>query len=1856
MSFLKKSFLTLALALALFSQLDSCKKKPAEQVPTKGEARPAEAAQFTAKDIRPAFYVDGIPNALPHFVRVVFPRAVVNPDVVGKEIDKDTVIKIDPEVKGVWTWTNQYTLEFLPKDGFPHERSVKVSILKLNTMNGVMEPPERKDWERTFDTPAFDLRRIELADVDFGRFEVKVQITFSGPVSLDSVKQRLRLSLGAAKSLDYSLSLRDPETVIVQARSSQLLVVRKLIVTITPGVRSLDGNYRMNREAREEFTLVEPEHLTVKSAAAREGESGFYIEVVCEDEANKRTYWSYSDYEYVRACNIQPEGAQDYVQVNPPVKVSVSAIANGMRIFGEFKRGGYNLVINSGLRSVQGGMLTTTYETTVSIPARSPKISFLSKGRYLPRSYVKTLPVSHVNVPSVEVSVRQIFDQNLVFWLSSPSESADDRTSDLVGSKTFKLEGRDDEKTTSWLDLAGLIPEKEKGVFELTLKAEGKTDTARLILSDIALVTKRAGEGGRDFELWAFNVQDLKPMSGVKVELITESNRVLASCATDGSGACRFQDVADPLKQKQPFALIARAGEDLIALRFSDLVIPTGDFDAQGAPFRQQYPYRAAIYSDRGVYRPGETARLVAIVRDENNLAPKQGVPAIGRVLDPRKKQVLQLRATTNPAGMAAFDLPFQAFAATGKYTFELDIAANSIASYDFNVEEFVPERMKVNLATDKSAFLQSETVPVKIEAKYLFGAVASGEKVELSCVLEEGAFKPGKNENYAYSVWRKEPFKPVSLATVSGELDDKGLATLECPALETRTAYKGPGRLMAQASVFEAGSGRTTVNRLAVPVHPDQLYIGLATSETQAQPGKQAEVKGVVVDWDGNLAAKPQKIEITLVRLEPEWVWEYDPAEGRESYQRYTREIEVSKQVLDAQAGQFQFSFKPEDYSAGFVVRAKTGERAQTDLFIPSAGYYDEYWEPYVSEISETPKPMRPETIRLDAPARIKVGETAKAVVNSPYKGRMLFTVETDQIIQSGWSDVSSGPVNVSFKVDRFYPNVYVSALVIKDPHLESEKSFMPARAFGLASVAIVPEKNQMKISVACPAEVKPNEKLVVSLDVGSQTGPVFATVAAVDEGILQLTRFPTPDPLAILFAKRSLGVQTFDTIGWTLMVPPIASQKSPGGGEGEAEAAAGRVQPVKPVALWSGVIAVPASGKVEIKLEVPQYRGKLRVMAVAANAERVGAAEASVIVRDPLVLQTTFPRFLIGNDRFVVPVFITNMTGKAGLFSLSFNVGEELSVEGGKTRSINLDKNQSGVVTFVAKAMRSMGAAQFEVTAKGNGATSKDNAQIPFLPDAPVTRESTVVQIQPGKNSIMDPLEGWAPQYEKTTVWLTSSKYSRELSHLKWLIQYPYGCIEQTTSFTRPLLYIGNLLYYIDPEAMRSAGIEDKFMHGANRLLSMQTEEGGFSYWPGARESTFWGTAYATHCLMLGKDQGYPIPQDRLDDAVSFMENALNGNLNRTDGKYGYTVAKSEPYMQYVLALNGKARKGRIKQLIDNPNPDWGELQEENLYLLKAALYLSGDRSYEKDLKSPLSGKVSDRRANDWGFWSELRTKGMILDVMEELFPGSKEAEPLADLIAGRLRQDKGQYGFTTQELSWCVSALGKRASTAAKSWSNPELLLNGKAVAPEPKPPKAGADTSWVVSGASGARSLEVKVDKIEGGNLFALVTVEGIKPGVPYDTGDHSIQARRRYLYGTGEEADLNNLRLGDVIYVELSLQNQTGSNILNVLLNDRFPAGLEIENPRLNRQHVADWMDQAGFWDLSYIDMRDDQITMFGHLEAKQQVKAVYVLRAVTAGEFSAPPVKAEAMYDPRIWSQSMGKPVRIIDPWKALIP
>lgn len=1799
--------------------------------------------------------VEAVPAPLTVRLQDVGPAGVVPAQVIVhvdqpffkdiQTLPESNRMVLSPPVEGQLERFDAETVAFIPTSGFAPGTEYTATLEALDNGAG----PREGAWTHVFTTPPFGLVRASLHQRDLETGLTEVDLIFSAPISVSAVQQYVRLTVG---QLPIEASVLPGDRLEEARFRFQALDSwgedAELEIVLDEGV-SWSGSDAVTASAdRLTLPLRLGPPVEILATQLKEGMSGFYLDIVCRDAAvpSERYYWDEDTWDgwWVSSrCMLSQEQLQSMVRVSPATELTIAPAGAGFRLFGDFSRGDYTLEIDAGARTIDGGALPAAYTHRFSVGKRSPRVQFASKGRYLPQESWDQLAVRHLNQDAVALTIRHVPPQNVIFWMSGDSESATDRSANVVFREDVALSSPPDDEVTTWLDVGRMLPEAGQGVYELTLEGIGSTDVTRLMLTDLQLVAKRATaqDGSTQVWAWVLDAHNNAPVLNVEVSVVLPSGRRVAECTTPLDGGCLLEIPDDPLSDASPMAIIAERGQDMTYLKFSELELSPAS-DVSGLPYRGSAAYHAALMTERGVYRPGETVHLSMVARGEAHTAPEAPLPVVLKIYDARGRELRRLQRVTNEVGVLTEDIALSDFAVTGRYRITAEAGERTLGAVTFRVEEFVPERMSATVQVLGDGVRPAESSSVAVYARWLFGGSAVGSRVELTCSAEPAAFTPETNADYHYGPAALEDagVQAVVIGVIEGMLDDEGRVGLSCPPAGSSGASLGAGRLVARAAVFEGDSGRSTVETATSTLHPEDYYIGLRASVDALGAGQQATIDGVVVGWDGAVSDAISTLSVDVFRLEEEVAWVWDENTGDSRRRSQLRRIREGEQEVTVQGGRFQLPFTPPADAAGYLLVAQHGG-ALTELHIPGEGRRY-WWEPGRLLVDQTPRPERPAPLEIRAPEALRIGEEVAVSVVAPYDGQILWAVETDGLVHSEWQDVRAGAVDWSFSVEDFEPNVYVSALLIKDAHLVSREDYLPGRAFGVTVVRVRPEPFLHTVSLNVPETIQPNSTMTIGLQVEGAEGATYATVAAVDEGILQLTDFESPDPTSQIFAQRALGVDTFETVGWSL-----ASSAGPGSRTGgDSDAGGGRVQMVKPVALWSGLVSVGPDGRVEIPLQVPGYRGELRVMAVTAGPARVGSAETTVTVRDPLVLQTTLPRFLTEGDAAQVPVFVSNMTGKAGEISVSLEVEEiavgglevdslrqPVSIEGAASQQLFLEEGASGTVIFAIRSDRAPSAARFTVRASGNGVSSFDTLEAPITPARAPVRRSAHVAVEPGDVLDLGPyLSGWLPGSDRSTVWLSANPYGGAFRHLSYLIQYPYGCIEQTTSSTRPLLYVSSLMENIEPDAAATGDIDALIQHGIERVASMQTAEGGFAYWPGGASPSLWPSAYATHMLLDARDQDHALPAGILDRAVSWLAEQAD-NTSDTSGA---------AYALYVLARAEQPRTATAQRRLES----LPEHRKEDRLLLMAAIQQAGVRTHEAELRQPDLSPIVDVRDNNWAFYSDRRRRALTLNILEELFPGQDVGEGLAALVAGAITEGESTW-YTTQELAWAVSGIGKRLASLKASLPDASLVADQQTLTPR----KRGAQgTSWRLWSASRYSAMYLTVP-VTDKPLYMHVVTDGVPAGESELIGGNGLMLTRSYLNGAGERIDPTRMGLGDLVYIKVTIQNIHDAPIQNIALVDRIPAGWEIENPRLGRSDLPDWASELPLWEREHMNLRDDRLEVFGTLRDSNERVVIYAVRAVTAGRFLQPAVSAEAMYAPHLWARQPGSEIEITGPW-----
>ena len=1772
-----------------------------------------------------------------------------------------TELTITPKIDGYLQFATSSRLEFVPREGFEPAKTYKVKLKSVATSQGLVNAEKNQEIHYTFKTPNFKFLRANLISADPRRRKINIDLVFSHPVNATNIHLDADIA-GLGSRVRIEDDYQRPNVARVQLLKTPFRPGAPIRLKISNAKHSYKEHVAPSVTTL--LNLPRGKTVTILNTSVVENASGYHIEVICSDEASSGSKYYHKGYYVSRRCLIAEEEIQSAIAFEPKLKFSAVGIRGGFRINAPFQRGNYKLHIKADSSTIDGGTILNAYEKTISIPARSAKLDFVAQGRYTSKN-TNRLALRHLNINAVNLQVRRILPENIHYWLYDNSENTGPQHSDVIAKQKMKLRAPADKLTTTWVELDKLVvPQARKGILELKATSKtGHSSVRRLQFTNMNLIAKKADKSDA-VDIYVIDMHSLKPIEGADVKQIVPSGRLISRCTTDKNGRCTLVGVnPKSLDQTQPMAILAQKADDFTYLAYSEVEINRNNYNTHGVVTIHQPKYRAALHTHRGVYRPGETAHVAAIIRKtQNNTAPEKPTPVTLSLIDPRSKLVKRVVLETSPEGLITQSFQFADFADTGYYTVSAKIGKKTVGNIRFNVEEFVPERMRVEAKPKADDMLFNELKDITVSARYLFGGSAEGSRVELTCNLSPSSFSPTNNKQYNYSRWFIQPLRSVRLGQITAELGKDGSADLACPPLANKNALNSTYKLSAKAAVFEAGSGRSTQNKTSATIHPAKVYLGLLSNVQKVKSGDTFDVEGIVVDWDGNIQKDYSgKVKVGLHKLEREHDWLYDEQAGTWQYQRFQRLVLDSKIIeLEVKEGKFKTQFTAGSDAGNFVVRAQIEENA-SDLVLD--GNKVDYWYWYEDEERSedvTPKPLKPGSFALKTPQTVSLNTPFDITFTPPFAGKALVTIEADKILKQQWLDVKAQPTKWQTQLEKFYPNVYVSVLVLKDPHLESKEAFIPSRAFEINSVRIVPDEFTTKIKIDTVDKIGSNSKLNVKLDLGESNTSRKVMLALVDEGILQITRFKTPDPLKVLFPRQALAMRTYDTVGWNLNLPAAGPSGDTGGDMEMAAARSGkkrRKNAIKPIALWSGVKEVPKDGKLEVSFDIPRYQGELRLMAISVGAKKVGRAEKSITVADPIVVESTLPRFLVYQDKVDIPVFINNTSAdkRDVVVKLESAQTEKISILGETEKKLTVKPGDSQTVYFTLLGKQATDVANIQVTTTSGDLKFVDKKPIPLQSAQPRVRKIQKFTLTGTQDfSITQKLDGWLAGSEQTNIWVTTNPYADIFSHLTYLLRYPFGCIEQTSSRIRPLLYLkqaGIKAPKSNKNAPQPAEVVDA---GIQRILSMQTPEGGFAYWPGLRSPTYWGTAYAVHVLLDAKAAGYNIAQSRIDDALDWMQLVLD-----YPSRVGKLHKDALTYFHFVLANAKRGRKAAMKRMLNRLEKQlkgWKVTQTrgsilEQIFMLKAGLHAMGDHTYRAELLDLNELENSSYRSTYWSFYSDQRARALRLSILADLF-GAKEpnVEILAQRVANDLRGHTSSW-YTTQELAWGITGLGKIIGTVSTHVEAPVLIEEGKEVEYKSSNKKS-PERIWIYNGASEFKDLTLKTKLKKDEKLYLILNSEGIRPAEPKKTGGEGLTISRTWLDAEGNKIDLKNVQLGQLVYVELELSNDTNETIQNIALIDRVPAGFEIENPRLGRGSTPNFVEYEELWSSDYLNVRDDRIEVFGRLRRGESRYVVYAVRAVSVGEFNIPSVELEAMYDPSRWARNVaGHKLLIKGPW-----
>ena len=1522
-----------------------------------------------------------------------------------------------------------------------------------------------------------------------------------------------------------------------------------------------------------------------------------------------------------RICAVfsDPLGSTDlsaYVVVADAPQTSVETEADQICVEGVQHGSRYAIRLRAGLPSADGEALGKDVDLDVYVPDRAPFVGFANNAYVMPAGLGGGLPITSVNADSAELMIYRIGDRSVAtavrdgIFQGSLSQYAAQDIADRVGQQVWSGEidlarGTPNELTTTAIPVADAIGEMAAGAYVVTARIKGATDDAYwsdqatqwFIVTDLGL-TSIAGDDG--VHAFVRGLSDARPVADATVRLVAVNNEVLGQATTGADGQALFAPgLARGTGGNAPQLLVAETADGDYA--FLDLSKPAFDLTDRGVEGRPSPgPLDLFATTERGVYRPGETVFLTALLRDDRANAVA-GLPLTLEVERPDGVVASTELLTDQGAGGYFTALPMVEEAMRGAWTLRLyaDPKADALSSTTFLVEDFEPERLAFELSTPHTApFVLDAVTPIDVAAKYLYGATAPGLAIEADAIISPAStlkdfpgYSFGRLDDTMET--RREPLGVVGTTDAAGN----AVAEVALPAVETTTRPLTAQVLLRLVDT----NGRTIERSLSRPVLAQADRIGIKpvfSDPTGLASGSEAQFDIIAVSPAGEAVAKTG-LNWTLSRLETSYQWYRNGTAWQ--WEAITTTRDIAGGTVDTPEGGPATVGANVDWGSYRLEVNSTGPDATSSTYEFYAGYY------YAEAGSDTPDTLQ---VALDKPV-YRVGDTARLKLDPQFAGTALVMVVDNRVIAMQAVDVPAGGTTVDLTVTEDWgPGAYVTAMLYRPADVAAKR--MPARAFGLAFADVDPGDHQLAVTLTAPEVSLPRQSFTVDVALGNLAAgqTAYVTLAAVDLGILNLTNFKTPSPDGWYFGQRQLGMDIRDLYG--ALIDPTQGMAGAlrSGGDGGA-ARLGTPPPTSVlVALHSGIVQLDSDGKASVTFDMPDFSGTVRVMAMAWTDTAVGHAEADVVVRDPVVVTLSPPRFLRVADATRLLVEINNVDGAPGEYGVALSTGTGIGTDA-EASAVEL---AAGDRTALSLPLTGLAIGDWPVAltiTAPDGSTQTKQLTLGVRPaSAPVTT-SRLVPLKPGASTTVD--ESFFASYLANTGSMTLAIGPLAQLDIPGLLvsldRYPYGCAEQVSSRALPLLYLNDVAKLIGLGGDEE--LNSTVTAAIANLLAKQNSAGGFGLWSPFDGGDNWLDAFVTDVLIRARAAGYAVPEQAMSRALDNLANQLAYASDFDQG--GEDVA----YALYDLARAGRATMGDLRYYLEARLDAFGSPLAKAQ--LGAALALYGD-STRAGTAFAAAVAVLDDAAGSTGYRTDygsvLRDTAGVLALAAEFKPEGVDLLALADRLA-RLR-DSARY-TSTQEDSWTLLA----AAALGRSSTDGSITLDGEAL-------DAPLYRRFDALGFA-----PVEITNNDAAATQVKVTATGY-PAAPPEPMGHGFTLTRDYYLPDGTPIDPmdGSIAQNDRFVVVLTAYPEAlGSG--QYVLADPLPAGFEIENPDLSAGDGVAAFNWLQVDTPAHVESRTDQyVAAFRYFAETGSVTTAYLVRAVTPGTFALPGATVEDMYRP----------------------
>jgi uncharacterized protein YfaS (alpha-2-macroglobulin family) len=1494
----------------------------------------------------------------------------------------------------------------------------------------------------------------------------------------------------------------------------------------------------------------------------------------------------------------------------------------------------YTVTLRAGLPSVVRESLSKSVDYAIYVRDRKPAVRFSTTAYVLPRTGQRGIPVISVNTHAVAVDIYRVSDRNLIDTIEGTRYGQTNFQHSLDRYDIENLKGSGgvviwqgelavdtaplNEDVTTAFPVDQAVGDLKPGVYVMVAQpkeqknVDGDSDalaTQWFIVSDLGLSSFSGNDGIHAF-VNSLATTDAK--SGVDVQLISRANEVLAVRRTDAAGHVQFEAALASGEGGSAPALLAvtdpKGDYAFLSLRSSAFDLTDRGVAGRPAPNGLD----AFVYAERGVYRSGETAYLTALLRDAQGVAAA-GVPLTLVVERPDGVEYRRVQVADQGLGSHGLTLPIVASAPTGTWHVHAftDPKRPAVGETSFLVEDYVPDRIEFDLTAASGTVSQKNPATINVAGRFLYGAPASGLDLEGDMTIGMAQQRNGF-AGYQFGLADEEVEAVQQPLEDLPTTDDSGKASFNA-AIDKLPSSTHPLEANITVRLAEPG-GRAVEHKVTLPVTASGNMVGVKPlfAGHALGDGASAAFDVVVVAPNGTAVAQ-SGLHYELVRIDEHY--QFYKRDGSWHFEPVKTTTRVADGAIDTSPD------KP-----GHISLPVSFGRYQLNVSMPDASgpatsvAFDSGW--YVDASADTPDMLE---TALDK-SEYRPGDTMTVAVTARSAGRLTINVVGDKLLASQTTDVKPGVAQVKVPVGVGWGSGAYIVATLRRP-LDAPAQRMPGRAIGVQWFSIDRAAKTLTVNLQAPALLRPNSSLHIPVKIdGLKAGDeARIAVAAVNVGILNLTNYKPPSPNDYYLGQRALSAQIRDLYGNLIDGMQGTRGQIRTGGDAGAQLQ-GSPPAGPPMALFSGIVTVGADGSADVSFDIPDFAGTVRVMAVAWSKDKIGQATTDVIVRDPVVLTATLPRFMLPGDRSTIHLDLDNVEGQAGDYAIAVSTSDAVVAGAGASQKLTLRAKERGAVTIpVTASAAGSGAVRVNVTGPSGFALERSYV-LAVRPPAQILARRTVKPIAKGESLTVsnDLFADLVPGTGGVSISVGSSAALDAASLLAALDRYPYRCSEQITSRALPLLYVSELAS--EARLALDSSSDQRVRDSIEALLTRQDSTGSFGLW-GVGGDDLWLDSYVSDFLTRAREKKFAVPDGAFKLALDRLRNVVATSTDPSVN--GNDLA----YALYVLARNGAAPIGDLRYLADS------KLDTLTTPIAKAqiaaALALAGDRARAERIYAAALSAIGAQAQDDifgrHDYGSTLRDAAAIVTLASE----SGAAPATVQAAVQRVEAARAALRPTsTQEDAWLLLAAGAMAKDA----TNLSLDVNGEA-------------TQKPVFRTIRASDLKdaLRVTNNGDSEVRAVVTVTGA-PVTPEPAAENGFKIERLTYTLDGDPVDPTQVKQNTRLAVVLKIteaQPQFG----RIIVADYLPAGFEIDNPRLvssGDTGTLPWITDAV--DPINTEFRDDRFT--AAFERKRGDAAVftvaYVVRAVSPGKYVRPQASVEDMYRPERFGRSASGNVEVV--------